>query len=57
LKSVLIEHSGCTKWAVEGLSECLRAEMKRWGVHVAVIEPGNFIAGENAIHARFIALM
>lgn len=40
----------CTKWAVQGLSECLRAEMKRWGVHVAIIEPGNFIAGNNAIN-------
>jgi len=36
----------CTKWAVEGLSECLRAEMKRWNVHVVVVEPGNFVAGK-----------
>lgn len=33
-----------SKWAVEGFSECLRLEMKRWGVNVIVIEPGNFVA-------------
>jgi 3-hydroxybutyrate dehydrogenase len=40
----------CTKWGVEGLTECLRLEMKRWGVSVTCIEPGNFIAG-TAIYA------
>ncbi|CAG7835057.1 unnamed protein product [Allacma fusca] len=33
-----------SKWAVEGFSECLRLEMRRWGVKVIVIEPGNFVA-------------
>ncbi|XP_065579813.1 D-beta-hydroxybutyrate dehydrogenase, mitochondrial-like isoform X4 [Artemia franciscana] len=34
-----------SKWGVEGFSECLRFEMRRWGVNVSVIEPGNYIAG------------
>ncbi|XP_002128232.3 D-beta-hydroxybutyrate dehydrogenase, mitochondrial-like [Ciona intestinalis] len=36
---------GITKWAVEGFSDCLRYEMRRWGVKVSIIEPGNYIAG------------
>jgi 3-hydroxybutyrate dehydrogenase len=35
----------CTKFAIQGLSECLRAEMKEWNVKVSIIEPGNFVAG------------
>jgi 3-hydroxybutyrate dehydrogenase len=35
----------CTKWAVEGFTECLRLEMKFWGVKAICLEPGNFIAG------------
>jgi len=41
----------CSKWSVEGLTECLRLEMKRWGVSVTCVEPGNFIAG-TAIYAN-----
>ncbi|XP_038058696.1 D-beta-hydroxybutyrate dehydrogenase, mitochondrial-like [Patiria miniata] len=33
-----------TKYAMEGFSQCLRYEMRRWGVSVSIIEPGNFIA-------------
>ncbi|XP_022100733.1 D-beta-hydroxybutyrate dehydrogenase, mitochondrial-like [Acanthaster planci] len=33
-----------TKYAMEGFSQCLRYEMRRWGVRVSIIEPGNFIA-------------
>ena len=29
---------------MEGFCQCLRYEMKRWGVHVSIIEPGNFVA-------------
>nr|CAB3225332.1 D-beta-hydroxybutyrate dehydrogenase, mitochondrial-like [Phallusia mammillata] len=36
-----------TKYAIGGFSECLRYEMKRWGVKVSIIEPGNYIAGTN----------
>ncbi|PSN42186.1 hypothetical protein C0J52_09864 [Blattella germanica] len=34
---------GITKYGVQSLSDCLRYEMKRWGVNVSVIEPGNFV--------------
>lgn len=34
-----------TKFAVEGFSDCLRHEMRPWGVKVSIIEPGNFVAG------------
>lgn len=44
-----------SKHAVEGLSDCLRQEVREFGVHVSVIQPGGTesewakIAGENAI--------
>ena len=41
-----------TKFGVEAFSDCLRYEMKPWGVHVAALEPGNYIAGENRILTR-----
>ncbi|KAJ9580149.1 hypothetical protein L9F63_004222, partial [Diploptera punctata] len=34
---------GITKFAVQPLCDCLRYEMRRWGVNVSVIEPGNFV--------------
>ncbi|CAK8691358.1 unnamed protein product [Clavelina lepadiformis] len=34
-----------SKFAVGGFSDCLRYEMRRWGVKVSIIEPGNYIAG------------
>ncbi|XP_054620903.1 D-beta-hydroxybutyrate dehydrogenase, mitochondrial [Dunckerocampus dactyliophorus] len=33
-----------SKYGVEAFSDCLRYEMKAWGVKVSVVEPGNFIA-------------
>ncbi|KAK8734886.1 hypothetical protein OTU49_005712 [Cherax quadricarinatus] len=36
-----------TKFAVEGFSDCLREEMRPWGVRVTVVEPGNFSAATN----------
>ncbi|KAB7495048.1 D-beta-hydroxybutyrate dehydrogenase, mitochondrial [Armadillidium nasatum] len=33
-----------SKFAVEGLSDCLRSEMKPLGIDVCIIEPGNFCA-------------
>ncbi|XP_061661882.1 D-beta-hydroxybutyrate dehydrogenase, mitochondrial [Syngnathoides biaculeatus] len=34
-----------SKYGVEAFSDCLRYEMKSWGVKVSVVEPGNFAAG------------
>lgn len=34
-----------TKYAVEGLSDCLREEMQAWGVGVSIVQPGNYSAG------------
>ncbi|XP_071551124.1 D-beta-hydroxybutyrate dehydrogenase, mitochondrial-like [Panulirus ornatus] len=34
-----------TKHALECFSDCLRNEIKRFGVHVSIVEPGNFTAG------------
>ncbi|CAL4091150.1 unnamed protein product [Meganyctiphanes norvegica] len=44
-----------SKYAVEGLMDCLRYEMKPWGVNVSLIEPGNFIAGTNIFNQKTIA--
>ncbi|XP_010896447.3 D-beta-hydroxybutyrate dehydrogenase, mitochondrial [Esox lucius] len=32
-----------SKYGVEAFSDCLRYEMKAWGVKVSIIEPGNFV--------------
>ena len=34
-----------TKYAIEGLTEALRMEVKCFGVHVSLIEPGDFSTG------------
>ncbi len=34
-----------TKFAVEGLCEALRMEVKRFGIHVILVEPGDFHTG------------
>ncbi|XP_066999152.2 D-beta-hydroxybutyrate dehydrogenase, mitochondrial [Anabrus simplex] len=34
-----------TKFGVEAFSECLRLEMRRWGVDVVVVEPGDYTTG------------
>ncbi|KAK6620830.1 hypothetical protein RUM43_011126 [Polyplax serrata] len=34
-----------TTFGVEGFSECLRLEMRRWGVDVVVVEPGDYTTG------------
>lgn len=33
-----------TKYGVEAFSDCLRYEVRRFGVDVSIIEPGNFVA-------------
>jgi NAD(P)-dependent dehydrogenase (short-subunit alcohol dehydrogenase family) len=34
-----------SKFALEGLAEALRMEVKPWGIHVVLIEPGDFRTG------------
>ena len=34
-----------TKFAVEGLTEAMRMEVKRFGVHAVLVEPGDFCTG------------
>jgi NAD(P)-dependent dehydrogenase (short-subunit alcohol dehydrogenase family) len=36
------------KYAVEGLSEALRMEMRPWGIHVVLVEPADFRTGFTA---------
>ncbi|KAK8746641.1 hypothetical protein OTU49_017118, partial [Cherax quadricarinatus] len=36
-----------SKYAVEGFTDCLRQEMKVWGVKVCLVEPGNYVAATN----------
>ncbi|PSN38057.1 D-beta-hydroxybutyrate dehydrogenase, partial [Blattella germanica] len=37
----------CTvKFGVEAFSDCLRLEMRRWGVDVVVVEPGDYTTGK-----------
>ena len=37
-----------TKFAIEGLTEALRMEVKAFGIHVSLIEPGDFCTGFTA---------
>ena len=43
-----------TKYALEGVLDCLRYEMRPFGVSVSVLEPGNFIAGTNIFNEKFV---
>lgn len=40
--SAYIGAYSCSKFAGEAFSDVLRLEMAKWGVKVAIIEPGNF---------------
>ncbi|KAM4533655.1 D-beta-hydroxybutyrate dehydrogenase, mitochondrial [Odontesthes bonariensis] len=44
-----------TKYGVEVFSDCLRYEMKAWGVKVSVIEPGNFIVATGILTRDIVA--
>jgi NAD(P)-dependent dehydrogenase (short-subunit alcohol dehydrogenase family) len=47
-----------SKWALEGISQSLAQEVKDFGIHVTLIEPGGFStdwAGPSAKHAEAIA--
>ncbi|KAK3551670.1 hypothetical protein QTP70_021313 [Hemibagrus guttatus] len=44
-----------SKYGVEAFSDCLRYEMKAWGVKVAIIEPGNFIVATGILTRDIVA--
>lgn len=44
-----------SKYGVEAFSDCLRYEMKAWGVKVSVVEPGNFIAATGILTRDIVA--
>lgn len=39
----------CSKFAIEGFSEALSAEVKRFGISVSLVEPGDFATGFTAV--------
>ena len=41
-----------TKYAIEGFSEALRMELRPFGIHVSLIEPGDFCTGFTASRLR-----
>uniref|UniRef100_UPI0037E94B4C D-beta-hydroxybutyrate dehydrogenase, mitochondrial n=1 Tax=Semicossyphus pulcher TaxID=241346 RepID=UPI0037E94B4C len=44
-----------SKYGMEAFSDCLRHEMKSWGVKVSVVEPGNFIVATGIFTRDIIA--
>ncbi|XP_061615008.1 D-beta-hydroxybutyrate dehydrogenase, mitochondrial isoform X1 [Phyllopteryx taeniolatus] len=44
-----------SKYGVEAFSDCLRYEMKSWGVKVSVVEPGNFAAATGILSRDVLA--
>ncbi|XP_037311150.2 D-beta-hydroxybutyrate dehydrogenase, mitochondrial [Pungitius pungitius] len=46
-----------SKYGVEVFSDCLRYEMKAWGVKVSIIEPGNFLAATSIMTRDSVATM
>ncbi|XP_034717700.1 D-beta-hydroxybutyrate dehydrogenase, mitochondrial [Etheostoma cragini] len=44
-----------SKYGVEAFSDCLRYEMKTWGVKVSIIEPGNFIVATGILTRDIVA--
>lgn len=44
-----------SKYGVEAFSDCLRYEMKAWGVKVSVVEPGNFIVATSIMTRDIVA--
>ncbi|XP_058488901.1 D-beta-hydroxybutyrate dehydrogenase, mitochondrial [Solea solea] len=44
-----------SKYGLEAFSDCLRYEMKTWGVKVSIIEPGNFIMATGIMTREFVA--
>ncbi|XP_066540153.1 D-beta-hydroxybutyrate dehydrogenase, mitochondrial [Hoplias malabaricus] len=44
-----------SKYGLEAFSDCLRYEMKSWGVKVSVVEPGNFIVATGILTRDIVA--
>ncbi|XP_068199696.1 D-beta-hydroxybutyrate dehydrogenase, mitochondrial isoform X2 [Antennarius striatus] len=44
-----------SKYGVEAFSDCLRYEMKTWGVKVSIVEPGNFILATGILSREIVA--
>ncbi len=44
-----------TKFAIEGFSEALRMEVKRFGIHVVMIEPGDMPTGNTASRHKCVS--
>ena len=42
----------CSKFAIEGFSETLAAEVKRFGISVSLVEPGDFATGFTAVRVN-----
>ena len=42
----------CSKFAIEGFSEALSAEVKRFGISVSLVEPGDFATGFTAVRVN-----
>jgi len=46
---------GCTKYAIEAFSDVLRLEMKKFGVQVIVVEPGDFGGTTGMLSAKSVS--
>ncbi|KAI4788554.1 hypothetical protein KUCAC02_035777, partial [Chaenocephalus aceratus] len=44
-----------SKYGVEAFSDCLRYEMKTWGVKVSIVEPGNFMSATSIMTRESMA--
>ena len=42
----------CSKFAIEGFSEALSAEVKRFGISISIVEPGDFATGFTAVRTN-----
>ena len=42
----------CSKFAIEGFSEALAAEVRRFGIAVSLVEPGDFATGFTAVRVN-----
>lgn len=42
----------CSKFAIEGFSEALSAEVKRFGISISIVEPGDFATGFTSVRTN-----